>query len=104
MTVLFRVASLVLVAFALSSSSLAQEPNSQIGRYTIVFSPIVRADTFLLDTVTGNVWQMIQYSQLNGEPTAWSMVTRIDNSVDHENFVKAYGLKPKPSGQRQKAP
>jgi hypothetical protein len=29
-------------------------------RYKIYFSPIVRADTFLLDVVTGKTWQMME--------------------------------------------
>lgn len=30
------------------------------GRFQIYYSPIVRADTFLLDTQTGKVWQMVK--------------------------------------------
>ena len=29
------------------------------GRYILVFSPHVRADTFLLDTIGGSTWQMV---------------------------------------------
>jgi hypothetical protein len=29
------------------------------GRWEILFSPIARADTFLLDTETGRTWQLV---------------------------------------------
>lgn len=32
----------------------------QPNRFQIYFSPIVRADTFLVDTATGMVWQMVE--------------------------------------------
>lgn len=51
-----------------------------VGRYQIVFSPNVRADTFLLDTQKGRVWQMTKFSDLPGEPTAWNEMDVIDST------------------------
>lgn len=48
------------------------------GRYQIVFSPHVRADTFLLDTVTGRVWSHAQYTSYEGNPSAWDLEHRHD--------------------------
>ena len=46
------------LALAVGTSTLAEaEPNN--GRYQVVFSPMVRADTFLLDTATGTIWQSV---------------------------------------------
>lgn len=45
---------------ARTSGSRAGHPYTQ--RFQIVFSPHVRADTFLLDTRKGRVWRMVQVS------------------------------------------
>ena len=48
-------------------------------RYQIVFSPHVRADTFLLDTATGQTWQQVQYTDIEGQPEIWRPRERPDN-------------------------
>jgi hypothetical protein len=48
------------------------------GRYQIVFSPHLRADTFLLDTATGRVWSHPQFTAYEGDPTAWNLEKRFD--------------------------
>lgn len=58
----------------------ARAVRAPVGRYQIVFSPNVRADTFLLDTQKGRVWQMTKFSDLPGEPTAWNEMDVIDSS------------------------
>jgi hypothetical protein len=49
-------------------------------RYQIVFSPHVRADTFLLDTQKGRVWVMVKFSDIVGEPSAFDEVDVIDST------------------------
>jgi hypothetical protein len=61
------------------------------GRFRILFSPHARADTFLLDTQTGRVWQL---KGLNGEPAAWSPMTRLDSSQEQDAFARSHGVKP----------
>jgi hypothetical protein len=39
----------------------------------------MRADAFLVDTVTGRVWKPIQFTDLEGEPAAWKYQDRIDS-------------------------
>jgi len=34
-----------------------------VGRFQVYFSPIMRADTFLVDTQTGKVWKHVQTAQ-----------------------------------------
>ena len=47
------------VVAAQSPSSTTYAPPAQQGaRYQIFFSPMARADTFLVDTQAGTVWQM----------------------------------------------
>ncbi len=60
------------------------------GRFRIFFSPHARADTFLLDTQTGRVWQL---KGLNGEPAAWAPMTRLDNSEDQAAFARSHGVR-----------
>jgi hypothetical protein len=69
----------------------AQQP----GRFQIIIRPDVRADTFLLDTETGKVWRLVQFSDLNGEPTVWEPIDRLDGSFDFMALAQKYGAKPK---------
>src|SRR5271157_3283094 len=41
-----------------AASPVASDTTLRPGRYQIVFNPNVRADTFLLDTQVGKVWQL----------------------------------------------
>ena len=66
------------------------------GRFRIFFSPHVRADTFLVDTQTGRVWRLTQFTGLNGEPAAWVPMSRLDNPEDQAAFVRANGGKQSP--------
>lgn len=51
------------------AESITHAPNQ---RFQILFSPHKAADTFMLDTQTGKVWQLTQFSDVNGEPVVWS--------------------------------
>jgi hypothetical protein len=66
---------------------------SNSGRYQIIFSPHLRADTFLVDTQTGKVWQKTSYAFLQGEPEAWLNVDRIDTPLEEQIFVAAHAKK-----------
>jgi hypothetical protein len=66
---------------------------SDVGRYVIVHSPHIQRDTMLLDTVTGQTWQMVQFSDLKGEPVAWQRVTKLDTAEDYQVFFKTYASK-----------
>ena len=57
---LFLVMAGVVVSQTARTAQL--DPISAPGRYQIVINPTVRADTFLLDSETGRVWQMTQYT------------------------------------------
>lgn len=93
---------LVLISFTIAT---AADTNA---RYQIVFSPHVRADTYLLDTSTGMVWQLTQSTNLNDDPLAWRPMWRIDTDAQNEAFIRNFGLKPKPvlkaSAPNAKAP
>jgi hypothetical protein len=66
------------------------------GRYQIVYSPHAARDTFLLDTATGRVWQLTAFSDLEGQPAAWDLMTRIDNNEDLTKFLQKYPKVPMP--------
>lgn len=63
-------------------------------RYQIVFSPHLRADTYLLDTQKGRVWQMTQFTDVPGQPSAWSETDIIDSNgeigMTYSEFRKQY--------------
>jgi hypothetical protein len=76
------------------SDTMAEASSS--GRYQIVLSPHLRADTFLLDTKTGRVWVMAKFSDVNGEPTAWEPIDRLDNDEQILVWERARRFKPFP--------
>ncbi len=96
-----RVLLAALLLPALFSVVEAQSPEKPLdhGRYQIVFSPHARADSFLLDTQTGTVWQFTKYTNLANEPMAWVVVPRIDNDMDMAAWALTQTLKPQPPSQ-----
>ena len=72
-------------------------PTTLTGRYQIVFSPHMRADTFLLDTETGRVWSVVKFSELNGEPVVWEPMVRLDSEAEEIAWMAKIGFKPAPS-------
>lgn len=80
-------------------SSAALTP--QNGRFVIVFSPLIRTDTFLLDTQSGRIWTPTKYEDLVGEPTVWEDMLIIDSggkerildSITTAEFFKAFPKK-----------
>lgn len=66
--------------------------SAQLGRYQIMTNA---RDTFLLDTTTGNVWRLTQYSDFNKDPLAWAPMFRLDKPSDTSPLLSEYGLKPR---------
>ena len=62
--------------------AIDQRSKSFDGRFQIVMRDDVRADTFLLDTQEGMVWQMTQYSDVEGQPVVWLIMNRLDTEAD----------------------
>jgi hypothetical protein len=90
------------LAYMSALSAIAQESRSDLfsqqpGRYQIVFNSQVRADTFMIDTATGTVWQMVKFTDLTDGPTVWQIMKRIDNEADLTNLINSRGIKPKES-------
>ncbi len=56
--------------------------DNQVGRYQIFFRANVRADTFLVDTVTGKTWTPIEYTNVKGQPTVWRVQERLDSPLE----------------------
>lgn len=61
-------------------------------RFQIVTSA---ADTFLLDTTTGQVWLLTKYTDYNKDPLAWAPMYRLETPADTGYLVREYGLKPR---------
>lgn len=80
----FLIVLIPLLLFSLSSIQIASAAATanQTGRFQIVISPNVRADTFLLDTWTGKIWRMIQEADVEGQPTIWKYERRIDSEEE----------------------
>ena len=93
-----------LVAVGFATQASAEESRSDLfsqqpGRYQIVINPQARADTFLLDTATGRVWQRVQYGDLKDTPPAWQLMKRIDNDLDLKKLQREHGVKKDSAGQ-----
>ena len=54
-----------------------------------------RADTFLLDTATGKIWQLAKLTDMKGEPVVWQYMERLDNPLDVINLAGRLGWKAK---------
>lgn len=66
---------------------VTRDGESEPGRYELVLRDELRADTFLLDTVTGRIWIRIEFTYLEGEPRAWVAEPRLDNPDDKARWV-----------------
>lgn len=71
--VVAAIATLAATITVLAPKGTAQENPSGQGRFTIIINPSIRADTFLLDTASGNVWQ--QRADTGGQPS-WQLMKR----------------------------
>jgi hypothetical protein len=94
---LFAVA-LIVVACAIGQTAKAPQPAKQptagtaaqnhVGRYQIFFSPHARADVYLLDTETGQIWRPITITNArdvnlkSGAPEIWMFQDRVDNAQE----------------------
>jgi hypothetical protein len=57
------------------------------GRYQIVFSPHVRADTFLLDSQTGRIWMQVKMTAFENDPIAWELQDRIEDAESYRAWA-----------------
>lgn len=70
-------------------SKQATTNTSQVGRYQIVFNPNMRADTFLLDTETGQTWVQSEVTtDTVGKRTIWVFRERVDNWQAFSDWLK----------------
>ena len=88
--------TLILSVLFLGISAKAEELGEQFtligpascnapGRYEIIMHPTIRADTVLLDTCLGRVWQVVEYKDLNGKK-GWLIMPRLDNRTEMLNW------------------
>jgi hypothetical protein len=71
----------------------ASEATMPLGRFQIVFSPHARADTFLVDTQTGQVWGYTKFTDVKGEPEAWISIPRLDSDAAVFTWARNQGFK-----------
>ena len=50
--------------YSISDKELSEPKSVYIPRYSLVFSPHARADTFLVDGEYGRVWQLVENEEL----------------------------------------
>ena len=74
----------------------APRPASQTARFQLIINPSARADTFLLDTATGQIWQRTKYTDLEGQPEVWQIQDRVDSQLDLLAWAADHGRKPAP--------
>lgn len=62
-----------------SNSDLAAPPTLvPVGNHAIIHSPQVERDTMLLDTVTGDTWQLVKIGKTDNSGMGWEFVPKID--------------------------
>jgi hypothetical protein len=70
----------------------AAPPQSHVGKYQLFFSPLARADVYLVDTETGKIWKPITISNakdtnLKSAPEVWIYQERIDSGRDFDIWM-----------------
>jgi ABC-type sugar transport system substrate-binding protein len=80
---------------ALVTSAMPVAAQEQVGRYTIVLSQTNRGDTFLLDTVTGQIWRQVKF----GDVLVWHFMYKLDNVAQTEALIESLPIvkPPKPT-------
>lgn len=66
---------------------------AQQGRYQIVINPSAGGVSDLLDTWTGKVWQQTKLVDMDGEPTVWLFMDKIDNDEQFDAWIKNHPSK-----------
>jgi hypothetical protein len=87
------------LGIAYSQSSKPPQPAIQSGtngRYQIVMNPEFARNTFLLDTQTGKIWQLTQFSDLEDDPMAWLAQTKLDSDQELFTFAQKHKSKKQP--------
>jgi hypothetical protein len=70
----------------------ASEPaQSHAGKYQLFFSPLARADVYLVDTETGRIWKPVTINNakdtnLTGAPEVWIYQDRIDTEQQFDTW------------------
>jgi hypothetical protein len=82
--------TICVLCFAVGTADAQDAATQQVGRFQIVGNA---RDTFLIDTATGNVWRLTQYSDFNKDPFAWVPMFRLNTPSDTTPLLSEYGLK-----------
>lgn len=76
-------------AAASNSPYTVEEPQKPlapvVGRYTIIHSPEVERDTMLLDTATGDTWQLVNLGKGDKSGLGWQFTGKIDQPPKNSN-------------------
>jgi len=99
---LFAVAVLVLALCAIAQVAKAPQASkppavaaqaNHVGKYEMFFSPHARADVYLVDTETGQLWRPITISNASDTnfkgkaPEVWVYQERIDSEQDFDTWM-----------------
>lgn len=80
-----------LVAMYSARAGLIKYPDSTAGRFTLVISPLVKGEKFLLDTQSGKIWQITK----SGEQIDNSFVCHRMPLLEEEDRSHALSDKPR---------
>jgi len=81
---------LIATFFLISLSGCNKLSTNESKRFEIIFNPNARADTFLLDTQKGKVWQLTKITDVESQPTVWQPLEIIDPDGDIGITPKAF--------------
>ena len=92
----FAALAILLLGVAGCNPQVDQKPQQQVGRYKIVYLPRGARDVILLDTVSGQTWNLVRYVDVNGSPVVWEWMHKLDADKDFEAMVADIGVKTEP--------
>ncbi len=77
------------------AAAAAVPAQSHVGKYQLFFSPLARADVYLVDTETGKIWKPITITNakdtnLKSAPEVWVYQERVDSQRDFDTWMATH--------------
>jgi hypothetical protein len=85
---------------AKASAETSMPQSGHVGRYQIFFSPHARADVYLVDTETGQIWKPVTITNAkdtnmkSAAPEVWLYQDRINNATEFNVWMAFHQATP----------
>lgn len=95
--IVWMLVTLLLISYSVlhgqsGKPTVLRQATTPCGRYQMFFSPLARADEYLIDTETGTIWRATEFTNIKGHPEVWIVQPRTDSKAE----LEAWELKQTP--------